>query len=67
MLSARSLPFAEFPLDEDALFGLSSGFEVLFDDLPDWSLRLLPGFLNTIVFNLALSQREGSKLVFLGR
>ena len=64
LLPALSLAFEKFPFDEDALFGLSPAPDVRLDDLPDWSLRLPPGLLNTIVFNLALSQREGSKLAF---
>ena len=56
-----------FPWDEADLFGLSPAFGLRFDDLPDWSLRPLPARLNAIVIYLALSQREGSKLVILER
>ena len=62
--SGLSLPRVEFPLDEEGLFGLSPAFEALLDDLPDWSVRPATGFLNTIVFYLALSQREGTKILF---
>ena len=59
----QSVWSAALPLDE-VLFGLSSGLFALFDDLPDLSSRPLPGLLNTIVFCLALSQREAAKLRF---
>ena len=59
----QSVCSGPLPRDED-LFGLSSGLLALFDDLPDLSSRPLPGLLNTIIFYLALSQREGSKLRF---
>ena len=54
LFSVRSVP--------DDLFGLSPAFEALFDDLPDWSPFPLPGLLNAIVFELALSQRVGVKV-----
>jgi hypothetical protein len=47
--SVLSAPEEDLPLDVD-LLGASADFEALFDDLPDWSLRLLPGLLNAIVF-----------------
>ena len=62
LLSERSEPDAELPFEEDDLFGLSPAFGALFDDLPDWSPFPLPGLLNAIVFELALSQRVGVKV-----
>jgi hypothetical protein len=59
--SVLSELFDELPLDEDALFGLSSDFEVLLDDLPDFSSRPFAGLLNTIVFYVSASQREGQR------
>ena len=55
----------EFLPDKGALFGRSPALEDLLDDLPDLSFRLFPDLLNTILFQLALSQREGSKIAIL--
>lgn len=57
----------DLPLAGLAFFGLSPPLEGRFDDVFDLPSRPLPGLLNAIVFSLALSQREGSKLRFFGR
>ena len=48
--SILSGPDEDFALDDD-LFGPPPVFDVLFDDLPAWSLRLFPGLFNAIFFN----------------
>lgn len=50
---------------EAGLFGLSSDLLALFDDLPGALSRPVAGFLNAIIFCLALSQREGQSYDFL--
>jgi hypothetical protein len=63
--SVLSEPDDDFPLAEGDLFGLSSDFFVLFDDLPGALSRPVADFLNAIIFCLALSQREGQSYDFL--